>query len=272
MGYDGVSYNPYPYAHNNPINLTDPSGRFPFSAIGLGMAAGAAIGAGMDMVAQVADNLANGRGAFDCYDPGSTLRAAAEGALMGGASALIGDGVGAFGGSSVFAGIVAEGANFAFGVGWDMMIYGDSFESAVVNNLLGVGIGFGIGAAASGAGRAWRGGVSLSRVTRMAGDTITNAFQRGMGSGIGRTVRNGLDSAANSRSGHATIDAFLAPAGSLPSANTPNTHSCTRRNGSFYSNRSIASTQPTFTQCFEVIGLVIFVTMFSMICCCYQSS
>ncbi len=182
MGVMGmsVSYNPYPYAHNNPINLTDPSGRFPFLAIGLGMAAGAAIGAGMDMVAQVADNLANGRGAFDCYDPGSTLRAAAEGALMGGASALIGVGVGAFGGSSVFAGIVAEGADFAFGVGWDMMVYGDSFESAVVNNLLGVGIGFGIGAAASGAGRAWRasgGGVSLSRVTRTVGRYVDDALE-----------------------------------------------------------------------------------------------
>ncbi len=86
-----VSWNSYPYAWNNPVNMTDPSGRLPLFLIPvLAAAAGAVLNGG----AHAASQLLNGVPAH-CLDWSAIGRAAGEGAVLGLASFAIGAGVGA---------------------------------------------------------------------------------------------------------------------------------------------------------------------------------
>ncbi|MFN7148150.1 MAG: RHS repeat-associated core domain-containing protein [Microthrixaceae bacterium] len=76
---------PYGYAHNNPTNLTDPTGLCPLC---LGVVAGALASAALDTALQVNDNWARGCSAFDNFDVGSVATSAAIGGIMGGTAHL----------------------------------------------------------------------------------------------------------------------------------------------------------------------------------------
>ena len=81
IGERAVRWNPYMYVGGNPVNITDPSGEFfpLLAAMAVGAAVGATAGGGLDLAMQMADNVANGRGAFECLDMGQALRSALGG-------------------------------------------------------------------------------------------------------------------------------------------------------------------------------------------------
>ena len=60
------------------------------------------------------------------------------------------------GGRTAFSAFAGESADFAFGVGWDMMVHGDSFNNAFTANLIGVGVGGVIGGVGGVIGRGLR--------------------------------------------------------------------------------------------------------------------
>ena len=49
VGGPSVTFNPYPYAQNNPVNMVDPNGEFAFLAAGLFL-----LGGGLDVGFQMA--------------------------------------------------------------------------------------------------------------------------------------------------------------------------------------------------------------------------
>ena len=84
-GGSASTFNPYSYVRGNTVNLTDPSGRFPFLLLALGAAVGFAAGAIFDIYNQLQANGGN----WNCIDLGQVGSTAALGALIGGLAAPI---------------------------------------------------------------------------------------------------------------------------------------------------------------------------------------
>jgi hypothetical protein len=79
------SLNPYAYAHNNPVNATDPSGKDPWC---VAIAVGAAVGAAVEYGSQVYGNYQThgwqGWNTLTPSDPWAIARAGLQGGIAGG--------------------------------------------------------------------------------------------------------------------------------------------------------------------------------------------
>lgn len=81
-----MTWNPYPYALGNPVHYTDPSGEFPWGALGFALAVGVGFGiynAGREFFKQIVDNLQNGRDPFKCIDGNAILDSFIDGFTLG---------------------------------------------------------------------------------------------------------------------------------------------------------------------------------------------
>ena len=177
IGGPSVTFNPYPYAQNNPVNMVDPNGEFPWLLLGLFVA-----GSGIDLGFQMG---IEGRS----FDEVNWLRVG-----VAGGTTAIGGVFGkalhsaSIGGRTAFAaGAIAD---FGVGVAADRYLLGDGWGTAVASNMIGFGFGEFVGYAGKGIAR----GIANSGFGQAAGRMAVNA---------GRTARN------------AAVDAAYAPLGMI---------------------------------------------------------
>lgn len=148
-----IRWNPYIYAGANPINMIDPAGRFFFLPILAGVAAGAVIGAAMDIGMQM---MLEGK-SFECLDWGSVAFSAILGGIGGGVgSALAKSTMGRLGKFAIeFAVDVIASTVVDVIRGGDL---GDSLIRNLVISLAGSAVGELVGGLAGRVGRLVKGG------------------------------------------------------------------------------------------------------------------
>jgi RHS repeat-associated protein len=115
VGEMSIRWNAYSYAGGNPVNYTDASGRLFFMPILIGAVVGAALGGAINMAMQLGQN----GGRWDCINQQDLGMAMLEGMVFG----AIGGAVGGF-----WAGLAVD---FVAGTAWDMAVHQKTFGEAV---------------------------------------------------------------------------------------------------------------------------------------------
>lgn len=176
LGGQSIYWNSYAYVHNNPVNLTDPSGEFIPLLLGALIIGGITAGAWNVFVEQGVGVGGRNQGRFDCLNLEQVLSRVAQGAEIGlniGVGIGISAGVRAAGyiGLRALAAIAAR--SFAFGVAWDLLL-DRPLGVSLITNFIALGFGAVIDL----------GGLVFSRVwSTVVGRSTQNSVKSATGTG-----------------------------------------------------------------------------------------